>query len=596
MTKYIISTIAFFIVGLQAIVAQVNVTATAPGEVAVGQQFQIKYSINANVSRINEPQFTGFEYLGSQQGYQSVNGQVSVSYTYYLQAQKKGTFTIQPATVRIGGKSYQSNTVTIKVTDSGGGNSSSSQSNNQGNNSTSSQGSTSDRDVFASISLSKTDVYLGEQIIVTLKIHTRLGLSGFEDVKFPDFNGFWLQDIEMPSEIQLRNETVNGVTYEVGVLKRSILYPQRTGQITIDGLEVDCIVRDIVERRNIWGRRYRTYQNISKSSVAPARTVIVNPLPPNAPASFNNAVGDFSFDVEISDTKGATNDALTLKTTITGNGNLKLIDPLDIPFPPDFDVYDPQTNNQFANTRGGAEGSKVFEYLMIPRSAGTFTIPALEFSFFNPATGKYETQTSEPIELEIEKGSGGGSGGNMVSGFSRDEVELIGSDIRFIKTGSAGLRPVGQTFFGSWAFILCYIVLFIVFFTVFLIKSKRRKNKANVSKLRHSQAKKISKRRLKTAEHYLKQNKKEEFYIEVLQALWGYLSDKLGIPASELNRDNISEKLESQSIEKETIQKFINVLDTCEFARYAPAEESNQMQTAYEQASQIISSLEQKLK
>jgi len=585
-----------FLLSAGTLSAQVKLTASAPENVAVNQQFQLTFKINANGGQLQPPDLSQFNFYGSQQGFESINGSVSMSYTYFLSAKREGTFTIGAAKISVGGKTFSSDPITIKVS-AGSGNvptQNNNSNNTNGNNNTSSQTSNNQGDVFVALSLNKTKAYLGEEIIATFKLYSRLDVSGIQFDKAPTFSGFWSQEVELPQQINLTTETVNGVSYQVGVLKKTVIYPQRTGSLTIESFEGEVMARKLVKQQGFWGI-FNQYQDIPVKFASTPKTVTVTALPPNAPTSFTNAVGDFSFDVNIDQTEAKTGDALTLKVNIKGSGNLKLIENINIQFPSDFDTYPPQISNNIATTSSGATGSKQLDYLIIPRNPGQFTIPPIEFTFFNPQTGVYKTLKSEAIVLNITKGEGTEST-NIVSGLSKEDIQLIGSDIRFLKTGNINLTPKGGDFYGSFFFWSFYIGGILAFAIIFLVRRKKIRENANVLLTKNKRANKVSKQRLKTALGYLKANKSDEFYTETLKALWGYLSDKLIIPVSELNRDRITEVLKKNNIEQEVINSFLQLIDTCEFAKFAPSKNSEHNEEVYKNAEEIIGKLEQKLK
>ena len=610
MNKIFLTLISLFFIVTNTFADEVEFTASSPKVVAVGEQFRLSFSFTARGSNFKAPDLRDFNILSgpntsSSSSIQFINGKMSKSesytYTYILSARKKGKFTISPAKIKYKGKVYKSNSIIIEVVKGSGNNQNANRGNNQGGRIQKSNipaSEISNKDLFVRVNVNKRTVYQGEHIIATIKVYTRLSLSGFEDMKLPSFDGFWSQDIPTSSQISLERENVNGQIYDVGVIKKEILFPQRSGVITIDPFELECNIRKRVRSSqsvfdDFFGSSYQTLKKKVKSK--PIK-ITVKPLPEtNKPSDFSGAVGNFKMQTYLDKKTVAANDAITLKVVISGNGNLKLIDPLKINFPADFDVYDPKITNNIKNSNSGSNGKKIFEYLIIPRHAGDFKISPISFSFFNTKTKKYLTLNSVEYNIHVDKGSEEQST-NIVTGFSKEDVKFIGRDIRFIKTDYFKLHKKNEYLFGSLTFVLNYIIAIMIFVIVMLIRRKHIKENQNISLLRNKKANKVSKKRLKVANSYLKQNKKENFFDEVLKALWGYLSDKLNIPVSELSKDNASSILQQSNVDNELIDKFIDLLNTCEYARFAPTTIDTQMDKIYADASKIISKLEQKIK
>ena len=587
-------------------------TASAPNVVAVGEQFRLSFSFNAKGDNFKAPDLRDFNILSgpntsSSSSIQIINGNmtrsVSYTYTYILSAIKKGKFKIPSAKIRYKGKVYESNSITIEVVKG----SARAQSANSGYNQSGTNqiqksnipaAEISNKDLFVRVNVNKRTVYQGEHLIATIKVYTRLNLSGFEDMKLPSFDGFWTQDIATPNQISLKRENVNGQIYNVGVIKKEILFPQRSGIIKIDPFVLECDIRQKVRSsQSIFDDFFgSSYQTVKKKVKSRAVKITVKQLPlTNKPDNFAGAVGDFNLQTSIDKKNVNANDAITYKVVISGNGNLKLIDPLKISFPPDFDVYDPKITNSIKNSNNGSFGRKTFEYLIIPRHAGEFKIPSASFSFFNTKNNKYKTLISHEYNIHVKKGKDVAAS-NIITGYSKEDVKYFGSDIRFIKTDYFKLHKKNKFIFGSRLFVLTYLVSILLFFLIFILRKKHIKQSQNILLLRNKKANKVSKKRLKVANSYLKQNKKENFFDEVLKALWGYLSDKLNIPVSELSKDNARVIMQQRGVDNEMVDKFIDLLNTCEYARFAPTTIETQMDKIYADASRIISKLEQKVK
>lgn len=596
--KNILSIISIFSILSTQAVAQVTFKASASNVVEVGENFRLNFTVNAEGSNFKPPALSGFRVLAgpstsTSSSFQYINGKASQSitntYSYIIQGTKAGKFTIPKASITVDGKVYHSNTLTIEVVK---GNAPTNQ-NQTNTNNTSNNGTIGKNDLFVRINLNKSTVYQGEQIVSTIKIYTRVGLRNFNDFKFPSYTGFWSQDIKTPTNISLQRENIKGKVYNSGILRQSILFPQRSGTIKIDPFELECIVQQKAgKRRNFFGELVDTYVDVQKDLKSPARTVKVLPLPGNKPTSFNGAVGsDFKMAVNIDRTEVANNESLTLKVKISGTGNLKLVDKLNIDFPQTFEVYDPKITNNINNSTAGASGSKVFEYLIVTREQGDYVIPAIKFSYFDVSTKSYKILSGKDIEIHVAKGNQVEISNNNIS-ISKEDIRTLGSDIRYIKQNSFELKPIDKTFFGSWQFYLYYLVSLIIFMAIVITLRSKIKQNANVALMKNKRANKISKKRLKKAFAYMKENNQAQFYDEVIHALWGYLSDKLNIPVSELSRATVKETLEKYKVGEDIINKFLVIIDNCEYAKYAPAAGGSQIEADYAKARDLINKFE----
>jgi len=577
----------------------VQLVASAPNVVEVGEQFRLVYKLSApggvNPSGFQAPDLSNFDFMGpstsTQMSTSYVNGKMTqeyaVSYIFIMSALKAGKFTIGAAKVVVGGKTVQSNTLSIEAVGSGtntGGNTS-----NQDKNTNVS----ADGDLFVRLSPSKSSVYQGEHLLTTIKIYTKVDLVGFEKLTFPTYDGFWMQEIQMPDNIQLQRENVNGTLYNVGVLKKNILFPQKSGSISIDPVEIEAVIRTTTGRRDFFG--FPETRNMKKTVKSPTVKINVKPLPENKPASFTGGVGSLNMTATIDKTDVRTNDAITLKISINGSGNLKLIEAPKVEFPPDFDPFDPKTNINVSNSANGTSGSKTFEYVIIPRLGGDFKIPPIEFSYFDLSSNSYKTIRSNEFNIHVEKGEGN-ENQTFISTTAKEDIQLIGEDIRYIKTSNIELQPIGSVLFGSTIFYLLYILPTVAFVALIVLRRKQIKERANVLRMKNRMANKVSLKRLKTASALLKEGKKEEFFSELLKALWGYLSDKLSIPVANLSREKAVEILSQRNVDEPTIKKFMELIDNSEFARYAPGIDNEAKETTFREAEQLIGSLEQQLK
>jgi hypothetical protein len=551
--------------------------AAAPTAVVVGQQFQLTYTLNAEGKDLRIQEMSDFDVLygpssSVAHNIRYLNGQSSsettVTYTYVLVAKKEGTFTIPPATIHVNNSNYTSNELNIKVLPPDQASTAQTQS--------AVQSGLSDNDLFVVMQVSKRKVYEQEGFLVTFKLYSKnVHVEGLRDVKFPEFEGFLAQEVELPTEKQWTLENYNGSNYQTVVLKQTVLYPQRSGKITIDAgrFDISVRVRTQQRQRSFFDELFDAYQSVTKSLFTSPVTIDVTSLPMGKPASYSNAVGDFTVTSSISSTNVKTNEAITIKVNISGNGNLKVLKNPVVTFPNDFDVYDPKIENNIHTTVTGVTGSKTIEYMAIPRYAGDFEIPAIQFSYFDTKTGTYKTLLSESYSLHVEKGEESASGNPVVSNFSnRENVRYIGRDIRYLKVKGISFIAKGDMFFSSFMYYMCYFVPTLLFIVFFFIYRKQVRENSNIALVRTKKANKMAVRRLKNAGKLMQENKEEAFYEEVLRALWGYLSDKLCISQSNLTKDNIEAELTKYGVDESLIQEFMDILNACEFARYAPSQ------------------------
>lgn len=594
--------VLFLTAGIMAKAADVVFKAIAPETVVMEQQFRLAYTVNAEArgSDLRMPELADFDVLmgpstSSSMSTQIINGNVttetSLTFTYILMPKKEGTFNIAPATIKVKGANYTSNALSIKVLPPD-------KNNPEGTANSSGQSSASvgKDDYFVRMEVSNRNVYEQEGFLVTFKLFA-IRQCVIDRFKFPEFEGFLAQEIDLPNK-QWGMDRYNGRNYYSVVLKQTVLYPQRSGKITIDSGSFDAVIRVPSQRkiRSIFEEFMDTYDEIRKPLTTAPVTIDVKPLPSGKPASFSGAVGNFTMTSSISSDNVKTNDAVTIKVKISGNGNIKLIKNPEVVFPNDFDIFDPKTAIDTKTTTAGVSGSKTIEYMAIPRYAGDFEIPAIAFSYFDPQSGTYKTLTSEPYKLHVEQGEGGGSA-PVVSNFSNKEsVKYLGKDIRYLKTKDFNFIENNDIFFGSFMYYMCYIVPGILFIVFFFIYRKQVKENANIALVRTKKANKIAVRRLKNAGRLLKENKKEEFYEEVLRALWGYLSDKLNIPQANLTKDNVETELSKFGVDEALMNEFMDILNTCEFARYAPAQASDAMDKLYELTVDAIGKMENTIK
>jgi hypothetical protein len=588
--------------------------ASAREVVSVGDQFRLIYSINGQASGFRAPVIKNFSILAgpsqsTSTSMQIINNQVSrsveYSFTYVLQATSEGTFTIPPASVNVDGKSYQSNPVTIRVVKGSAPASPGAQqqqSQPQG-------GEITAKDLFVKASVNKSNPYQGEQVIITYKIYTRIPVAEYSITRTPSTAGFWSQDlIKDNTKLNQYRETVDGNEYVVAEIKKEALFAQKSGNLTIEPLEMDVVaqVQRKASRRGFNDPFFdsffndsffgSTYQNIKKTLRSNQLNINVKPLPStNRPSEFTGAVGNFSISSSIDRDQLKANEAMTLKFTITGKGNIKLVEKPNLVFPSDFEVYDPRISDNISASPTGASGSRTFEYLIIPRNPGDFTIKSSRFAFFDIETGTYKTLNSPDFRIKVEKGNGNEA--NVVAGgTNKEDFKYIGTDIRFIKTSPLKLRPVNSYFISRPLFPLWLVIPPVLLAAFMLIWRNELRKRNNLALMRNRKATRVARKRLKAAEQYLKQKNQDAFWAEVSNALWGYISDKFNIPGSTLSMDSVNQALKNKNVKDELIAQFITALNNCEFARFAPGDKSLAMDKLYREAIEVITNTEQQLK
>jgi len=584
----------------------VTFTADAPKAVVMGQNFNIVYTSNAETKDLRIPEFNFFDILSgpftsTMSSSTYVNGQYSSSktfrFTYVLSSQKVGTYKIPAATATIKGEKYSSNSLIIKVLpqdQQANANSSSSQGSSRGSAPSSSQNLSSD-DIFIRAIPSKTRVREQESLTITYKIYTKQDV-GFENAKFPEFKGFMVQEIEPPKNQQWDMENYNGSNYRTAILKQTVLYPQKSGALTINNGIFDVVARvrnTGSRRRSIFDDFMDTYTEVKKKINSNSLKILVDPLPTGKPANFCGVTGSLNISSTITSTKVKANEAVTIKVKISGNGNLKMIPTPEMSFPEDFEVYDPKVDNAFHNSTSGVTGTKTIEYLVIPRFAGSFEIPAVTISYFDLASKSYKTLSTESYKLLVAKGEGGqGISGNFTD---KEQVRLLNSDIRYLKTGVKVQKQYNLIYGKTWFWL--FFILPLLFFVVFMIVYRKQvKANADIAKVRNRKANKVAVKRLKQAGVYLRSNNKEAFYDEVLKALWGYTSDKLNIPLSRLTKETIEIQLADFNVGDDIRKEYMDILQTCEFARYAPGDSAQAMDELYRKTMNVMNKMENTIK
>lgn len=587
---------------------KVRFVAEAADVVVSGDQVRLVFTVNSqDIKDFRAPSIKGFDVLmgpsrSQQSSIQIINGKrtsnSSTAFTYILLAGSPGTYTIPAASVEVNGEKVFSNAISIKVLpqDQNSGNSG----NNGGGSASSSRSQAagsriSANDLFITATASKTTVHEQEAILLTYKVYTVVNLRQLYG-KMPDLKGFHTQEVELPQQKTFTLEHYKGRNYNTTVWSQYVLFPQQTGKLEIPSITFDGVVAQQTVSDDPFDAFFNGggYVEVKKKITTPKVVINVQPLPAK-PAGFSGAVGEFKLASSINATDVKTNDAVTIKLTLSGTGNMKLISTPEVKFPQDFEIYDPKVTDDYKLTNSGLTGTKTFEYLAIPRHAGNFTIPAVEFTYFDLKSNSYKTLKTEAYNLKVAKGQGNAD--QVISDFTNKEsVKMLGKDIRFIKLGDSSLRPKGDFFFGTVGYYLCYLIPLLLFVVFAVIYRQKALENANVAKVKTKKANKMATRRMKLAGKLLAENKKNEFYDEVLKALWGYISDKLSIPVSQLSKDNIEAELTNYGVQEALIAEFIGVLNECEYARYAPGNENEAMDKVYSASVEVISKMENSIK
>ena len=606
-----IATILAALLAAAGALAQNTIKVNVQNLVAVDEQFSVTFIIEGEGRAGNFEWEPGDDFQlvwGPQRGTSSsisiVNGKKTQSsqttYTYVLMPRSTGTFQLPAATATFKGEKISSKPVQVQVVANGSRSSGSQQGGSQaGSGSQGSQaaqtGTIPSDDIFLRLTLSKNRAVVGETINATLKLYHRVNIAGFEDARFPSFNGFWSQEVQAPSNIEFHRENVGDNIYNAAVLRSWTLIPQQAGEITIDPAELVCLVNVRTSRGSsgsIFDSFFQDdYTTVRKRVTTPAAKVVVNKIPAGAPASFGGGVGNFRMSASLTRDSLATHDAASLKITISGKGNISLLEAPKVNFPPDFETYDVKTSE--------SGGSKTFEYPFIPRSHGQFILGPVEYSYYDVSNGRFVTLRSQEMPITVSKGNETAvqqDGGQLVAAPNRKDVKDLGSDIRFIRTAMPELRRAGYFFVGSVAFWLICALLCMIAAAVWFATRKLAARRADVAGSKNRAATKMARKRLSQAGEFLQKDLYTAFYEELHKALLGFVSDKLNMPAADLSKENISERLVAGGASQEQAARFTELLDACEFARYAPSEGHEAMNAHYEGAVSVISEIDSAMK
>lgn len=574
--------------------------AVSKSNVGVGEQFEVDFSINANGTNFTPPSFKDFQVLSGpnmSSDMTSVNGNttLTISYSYVLAAAKEGTFTIDEAAIVSNGHTLISSPVKITVK----GHAPPQQQQNQQPAPADDEAKIDTRDlskqIFIKAAVDKTHAYVGEQIKVNYKIYTRVTILGGQPAKAPDLNGFWNQEVDTKNQNAVwKSEVYKGLRYNVTTIKQNMLFPQHVGDLTIDPLSITFVARLPLPQKSILGMMYDDFQDVKYQAKSLAVVIHVLPLPETGkPAGFSGAVGSFSIYADADKKELKANESLDYSLEISGKGNLNLINAPKLTLPVDFEKYDPKTTDHITVDSNGVSGSRKFDYTVIPRHQGDFVISPVNFTYFNPDSKKYVTVSTKPIGIKVNKGD---VQANVAAFNSSDQqdIRLLGKDIRYIKTSDSGLYKIGDGFYKS---ALYYLLLFLgpaLFIAALFYRRWNKQYNSDLVKVRSRGAGKMAAKHLASAQKELNAGNRTAFYNEVAKGLYGYLSDKLNIPAADLNRENIVGQLQSRSVSPETTSQLTETMDLCEMARFAPIAGISEQQV-FEKAKNTINEIEDKI-
>lgn len=593
---------------------KVTFEASSPLTVAVGEAFRVEFTLNAEPDKdtFAAPSFEGLEVLAGPSisrgdAISIVNGSMtkthSHNFTYVVLAQQAGNLTIGPAKVVVDGTTYSTQPLPIEVVQesgSQGGGSGGREADRRQENEASdnAQRQVAGDDILLRAIVSRTSVFKGEPLRVTFKLYERVNVVGYDGVKFPSFNGFWAQELDTDNAPR-RRETYNGKVYETLVAREFLLYPQQSGTLTIDPAELTAVAQVVVQSRNIdpfFGGGHEVY-NVPRKVQSQRVTVAVKPLPAGAPASFNGAVGRFSLDAALPPDRIAANSASTYTVKIAGTGNLTFVQAPKLTLPTSFEQYNVKTTESINASASGISGYRQFEYPFIARAEGTYEVEPVEFTYFDPDRMQYTTLQTKPLTLDVTPDASGGSGAPVVQGrgMSKEDVRLLGQDIRFIKLGNPQLRFDRKPFFLGTAYWLLLAAIVLAFGGTHIALRHRIRERQNVALVRGKRANKVAVQRFRAAKRYMEEQNRHAFYEEMLRALWGYMSDKFNIPVANLTKENVREELHKRGVPAEQSQRFTAIVTLCDEAQYSPVA-SSQMSDVYAEGVDFISRIESAIK
>ncbi|HPD95433.1 MAG TPA: BatD family protein [Tenuifilaceae bacterium] len=593
--------VSFLLLPVLLFAQSITFDVNAPNIVEVGEQFQLSYTASARPSQFTPPTISDFEVLAGpstsfSSSFQNINGKVTqtqtYSYTYVLEATKEGKFTIPPAEAVFNKETVTSKPITIEVVKSSNNNTNQNINRRVSNNQQPSSRNLPDDAIYAIVEVDKNTAYVGEPITAIIKIYTSVNIVDFDNPKFPSFNGFWSQELETSSNVNFQRVNVNGKLYNMGIIRKYILYPQKVDELTIDPFELGVIYQAPSNApRSIFDEFFGGSATFRKQVSSKPVKIRVKKLPPNAPESFYGAVGKYSIKANIDKNKLKTNEALTLSLKVVGNGNVKLISTPNISYPSSFEAFDPKIKENIGKHDNNGNDSKTFDYVLIPRTPGKYRIDPVEFTYFDLRDKQYKTLKSDAFNIEVSADTT--SDQHVVTGsYNKEDIKFIGKDIRYIKSKPGFLKPIGRFIVSSGVYQLIYIIFIILFALFFVIYHKHIQRISDVKFVKMKKANKVARKRLQTAKLLLGQNNAAAFYDEISKTLWGYASDKLNIPVANLNSDNIRESLLKYDSQQEDTEEFLRIIDECEFARFAPGADYSQMNSLYQDTYSLLTKLE----
>lgn len=583
-----------------------NVTIKAPEACEVGQRINVRYVVDTqDVEDIRVGEFPGFEYLygpstSSQSSYQMINGKTthssSVTFTYTILALKEGEYTLPSASVKVGGKTIRSNSASITILPAS--QKSQGSANNQGSSSQhrspGSNASVDSRDLFITATINKAKVFEQEAVLLTYKLYTLVNIRQLSG-EMPELDGFHCQELNSKAQLSLKYENYNGRNYGTAIWRQYVLFPQKSGVLTIPSISFDAEV----EISNPYADPFDVFfgggsltQLVRKTITTPKLELDVKTLPSPVPSNFSGAVGKFSMTGTLTPEQLDANDAASLRVVVSGRGNMKLIKAPVVDVPKDFEVYTPKETDKTTMTASGANGNIVFDYVIVPRHGGKYVINPVEFVYFNPETEKFVTLASDTFRLDVAKGK---QVAGATSVLEKEDLRVLSSDIHYIKGGSVSISDSVDSFFGSLTYVLTYVSLSLLFLLILIVFYRQAKANADIARKRDKRAGKEAGKRLKVARKLLKNREVGAFYEELLRALLNYVSDKLNISMTHLSKDNVRELLVARGVSEELIQQYMSVLESCEFARFAPGDPIATMDKIYESASNVINNLNKNL-
>ena len=611
-----ISLTALFVLAIFSASAAEKVTfeANSPLMVAVGEAFRVEFTLNAepDADSFKAPSFEGFDVIAGPSvstgsSIQYINGSISKSFsygiTYVLLPQAAGNVTIGAAEAKVDGTAYRTKPLPIEIVNEGDASRARQQpqgrTGGSGDAQASAQGQVAKDDILLRAVVSRSSVYKNEPLHVAFKLYTRVPYVNIVPESAPSFNGFWSQDLTDPNSARVGRETYNGKVYETRVLYDYLLYPQQVGSLTIDPVAMTVVAQVVVQSRNadpFFGGGREVF-NVPRKVQSQRATVTVKPLPSGAPSSFSGAVGRFTMDTQLPSERIAANSGATFTVKISGTGNLTFVQAPKLPLPTSFEQYNVKTTESINTSATGISGYRQFEYPFIARAEGTYDIEPIEFTYFDPQRVQYVTLRSKPLTLEITPDARGGGDAVVMQGrgMSKEEVKMLGQDIRFIKLGGAQLRSERVPFIFSAAYWILLLGVLALFTMIYVALRKQIRESQNVALVRGKRANKVAVQRFRAAKRYMEEQNRHAFYEEMLRALWGYMSDKFNIPVANLTKENVREELHKRGVSSEDSQRFTDIITQCDEAQYSPVETAR-MNDVYSEGVNLISRIESVIK